>query len=133
MAKKKKCRCKKDQDGECPSCRAEIEVCVGKLGTVMLEFLREMEALPIKMKERIRQVEEEHAAVCAGCKQKYLDLGASRHIRALKDVSEDTATTVYQAMVRQLEAKGSPGPLTQKAWRDICVSNGWKGPGKGEE
>ncbi len=115
------CFCEKNADGECLSCRAGIQEYVQKITEVQLRASVEVKRCISKVKH-----------ICNGCGEKYLDFAISKVISGL--VEGDLVGACGQGPLRALVAQWIAtlkergvvaAPLTIKAWRDICATQGW--------
>ncbi len=129
----KKCRCKKDQDGQCASCRTFLVTATTRMGAALLEYLRgmdhlkqEMDRLKTEMERQIDEIRSLDSKVCVPCTRQYSDLALAKMILSFDGTERRVAESVVQSALLKAKQFIKRRPLMEKAWSDLRIRNGWK-------
>lgn len=112
------CLCSKDQDGQCPSCKRILSEFLGGIVGLFKEFQEKVHVLT-------------HGGFidkpCEDCTMKYIDFVCSKLLADMvKEVPEDISRALAGYIGKMAYGFGAAAiPLTQKAWIDICATQGW--------
>lgn len=116
--KQKKCRCKRDSDGECQKCKVAISDTISKLTDLIGRTLSDF-------KKITGEVEDPH---CGACGMRYADWAIANGFKnafgqfGTMAFARDLLGTLLKVL-RQFGVQETP--LMQKAWGDLCREKGW--------
>jgi hypothetical protein len=112
------CLCNKDQDGQCPACKQILSGFLGQLVSLFKEFQEKVHTLT-------------HGGFlekpCDDCTKRYIDFVGAKLLDDMgKEVPEDISRALAGYIGKMAYGFGAAAiPLTEKAWTDICATQGW--------
>lgn len=119
----KKCRCKRDQDGNCVPCRDKMVQATQEMGVALREFLENVERLNKELNEKISRISRE--GVCRPCSIQYADLAISKMLLTMDGADRKVVEGIANGVNQKLGKIVKKRPLTERAWARIREANGW--------